>query len=197
MPRKDKARTSRVSRRTTIVWGSFALSMAMVSAVLALGDRAAVPGFPAAKASFLSEFEGDDPIFQIEAPLDRTRWRSIVIHHSGQPAGDAESIRRAHLASGARMMGYHFLIGNGNGMGDGAVYVGERWVRQIAGWHAVGPEAEYYNQHAIAICLIGNGDRRPFTDRQISQLVSLVRRLQRQLGIPASAVRLHRDIAPA
>ena len=180
-----------------MVWSCFAASMAMVTGVLALGDRGAVPGYPAAKASVLAEFEGDDPIFRTEAPLDRSRWRSIVIHHSGEPAGDAESIRRGHLASGARTMGYHFLIGNGNGLGDGAVYVGERWVGQAAGWHAVGPQADFYNQHAIAICLVGNGDRRPFTDRQMSQLVSLVRRLQRQLGIPQSAVRLHRDIAPA
>ncbi len=197
MPRKDTARIPRVSRRTGIVWSSFAFSMAIVSGVLALGDRGAAPGFAAAKASFLSEFEGEDPIFQTESPLDGPRWRSLVIHHSGEPAGDAESIRRAHLAGGARMLGYHFLIGNGNGLGDGAVFVGERWVRQAAGWHAVGPDADFYNQHAIAICLVGNGDRRPFTDRQISQLVSLVRRLQRQLGIPSSAVRLHRDIAGA
>jgi N-acetyl-anhydromuramyl-L-alanine amidase AmpD len=196
LPRKDTARIPRVSRRTGIVWTSFAVSMAIVSGVLALGDRGAVPGFAAAKASFLAEFAGEDPVFQTETPLDGSRWKSIVIHHSGEPAGDAESIRRAHLAGGARALGYHFVIGNGNGLGDGAVFVGERWDGQAAGWHAVGPEAAWYNRHAIAICLVGNGDRRPFTERQVQQLVSLVRRLQRQLGIPSSAVRLHRDIAP-
>ena len=59
----------------------------------------------------------------------------------------------------------------------------------------MGPYADYYNGHAIAICLVGNGDRRPFSPGQVAQLVSLVRRLQRELGIPASAVRLHRDVA--
>ena len=42
---------------------------------------------------------------------------------------------------------------------------------------------------------MGNGDRRPFTDRQTAQLIRLVRRLQQELGIPPSAVRLHRDVA--
>ncbi len=95
------------------------------------------------------------------------------------------------------MLGYHFVIGNGNQMGNGVIHVGERWIRQVAGWHAVGPNADFYNDHAIAICLVGNGERREFTDRQIGQLIGLVRRLQRELDIPASAIRLHRDVAGA
>ena len=80
-------------------------------------------------------------------------------------------------------------------MGDGVIHVGERWIRQLPGWHAVGADADFYNQHAIAICVVGNGDRRPFTHRQTAQLISLVRQLQRELGILPSAVRPHRDIA--
>ena len=136
-----------------------------------------------------------DPVFRTDAPLDRDRWQSVIIHHSGELAGNPETIRRLHMANGARMMGYHFVIGNGNQMGDGVIHVGERWIRQLAGWHAVGRDADFYNQHAIAICVVGNGDRRPFTDLQTTQLISLVRRLQRELGILPSAVRLHRDIA--
>jgi len=170
--------------------------MAIVTGLLALLDRGAVPGFAAAHAGLLAGSGDADPIFETSRPLDRHRWRSILIHHSGEPAGDAESIRRLHMEHGARSMGYHFVIGNGNGMGDGVVHVGERWINQEPGWHAVGSDAEFYNQHAIAICLIGNGDRRPFTERQTAQLVSLVRRVQQELDIPASAVRLHRDVAP-
>jgi len=171
--------------------------MTAVTGLLALGDHRRGPGFAAAHTSILAEPPARDPIFQTEVPLDRTRWQAIVIHHSGEPGGDAESIRRLHLDLGARAMGYHFLLGNGNGMGDGVVHVGERWITQAPGWHTAGPYADYYNQHAIGICLVGNGDRRPFTDRQITRLISLVQRLQRQLNIPPSAVRLHRDVAPA
>jgi N-acetyl-anhydromuramyl-L-alanine amidase AmpD len=55
--------------------------------------------------------------------------------------------------------------------------------------------AAVHNQRSIAICLIGNGDRRGFTDRQMAQLVNLVRQLQAKLDIPASSVRLHRDLS--
>lgn len=169
----------------------------MVTAMLALSDRGAVPGFrfPAINPSLVSDTLAPNPVVRTESPLDRNRWKSIIIHHSGELAGNAETIGRLHLENGARMMGYHFVIGNGNQMGNGVIHVGERWIRQLAGWHAVGANADFYNQHAIAICLVGNGDRREFTDLQIEQLVGLVQRLQRELGIPASAVRLHRDVA--
>ncbi len=169
--------------------------MTAVTGLLALGDHRARPGFPATTTSLFSDAADLDPIFRLEMPLDRSRWTSIVIHHSGEPAGDPESMGRLHRGYGYRMMGYHFLMGNGNGMGDGVVHVGERWIKQLPGWHAVGRSADYYNEHAIAICVFGNGDRRPATNRQMSQLVGLVRRLQRELLIPASAVRLHRDVA--
>ena len=171
--------------------------MAMVTGVLALSDRGAGSGFrfPAANTSLVSDTRGRNPVFRTDAPLDRQRWQSVIIHHSGELAGNPQTIRRLHMANGARMMGYHFVIGNGNQMGDGVVHVGERWIRQLPGWHAVGADADFYNQHAIAICVVGNGDRRPFTHRQTAQLISLVRQLQRELGILPSAVRLHRDIA--
>ena len=182
--------------RTRIVCGSFLVAMAVVSGLLALGESRSGPGFLAAGVSVVGDRPDGlrDPIFQVRS-LERARWRAIIIHDSGEPGGDPESLRRRHLDYGYRMMGYHFLVGNGNGMGDGVVHVGERWVRQTSGWHAVGPYKDYYNRNAVAICLVGNGDRRPFTRPQVAQLVSLVRRLQQELGIPASAVRLHRDIA--
>jgi N-acetyl-anhydromuramyl-L-alanine amidase AmpD len=169
----------------------------MVTAMLAMSDHGAVPGFLATNTSVVTNTLAPSPIFRTDTPLNQDRWKSIVIHHSGELAGNPETIGRLHLENGARMLGYHFVIGNGNQMGNGVIHVGERWIGQMAGWHAVGPNAEFYNQHAIAICLVGNGDRRAFTDPQVDQLVDLVKRLQRELGIPASAVRLHRDVASA
>ena len=149
-------------------------------------------------ASYSGDGAGDlshDPIRPRQAPLDAQRWQSIVIHHSGAPAGDAESIERQHLSYGYASLGYHFVVGNGHGLGDGAVFVGPRWNQQQAGAHANGPKAEWLNDHAIGICLVGNGDRRPFTDRQIRELVALVRRLQETFDIPATAIHLHSDVA--
>ncbi len=132
------------------------------------------------------------------ADLDRRRWSAIVIHHSGTPGGDSASIERRHLQDGLTGLGYHFIIGNGQGLDDGQVAVGYRWDRQLAGAHvarSASKNAGFYNEHAVAICLIGNGERRAFTERQIHELVVLVRQLQASLGIPASEVHLHSSLS--
>lgn len=187
------------ARRTQIVWGSFVAAVVLVVGLLSLGrpGDAAASGFLMTNVSVLGDTPAEgDPVFRTGRPLDTERWSSIVIHHSGAAAGDAESIRRLHESYGYRGLGYHFLVGNGNGLGDGVVHVGYRWDGQLPGVHTSGPRADHFNERAIGICLVGNGDRRPFTDRQIASLVSLVQRLQRQLGIPAERVYLHRDVSP-
>lgn len=150
------------------------------------GFVAAVVGSTATPAS---------PIEPREAQLDRGRWTSIVLHHSGTPAGDPDSIERQHLSNGYASLGYHFVIGNGHGFGDGAIFVGPRWNRQQPGAHVAGPNGARLNERAIGICLVGNGNRRSFTDRQIRELVTLVRELQQALDIPAGNVLLHSDVA--
>jgi N-acetyl-anhydromuramyl-L-alanine amidase AmpD len=198
----QKPLLKRPSRRTRIVWGSFVLAMTAVTGLLAVGDTEGPGGFIATNLGSLGaspaagETTSSDPVFRITAPLDRDRWRGIVIHHLGTPAGDADSIHRQHLSYGYQGLGYHFLIGNGNGLGDGVVHVGYRWNQQLPGAHAVGPDSEHHNLHSIGICLVGNGDRRPFTDRQIRSLTVLVQRLQREIGLPEDRVFLHRDVAP-
>ncbi len=179
-----------------MVWSIFVAAMSMVSALLAMHDPAPTSGFLLTNVDVIGRRPTGDSILQISKPLDRQRWTGIVIHDSGAPAGDADSIHREHLSLGYKGLGYHFLIGNGNGLGDGVVHVGFRWNEQLPGAHVLGPHAAHHNQHSIAICLIGNGDRRPFTDNQLTQLAILVGHLQQQLRIPAKNVRLHRDLNP-
>jgi hypothetical protein len=137
-----------------------------------------------------------ESIFGTRAPLNRSRWTGIVIHHSGATAGSPASIAAEHEALNFRGLGHQFLIGNGNGMEDGQLYVGFRWMDQLPGAHAGGPQGDAHNLHSISICLVGNGDRRPFTAAQYRRLVELVTALCRELDIPAEAVRLHSEIAP-
>jgi len=175
--------------------------MSMVIGLLALSDRQRSGGFLATSLGsvVVARDPGTialaDPIFQIEAPLDAGRWSGIVIHHSGAPAGDADAIHRQHQGYGYHGLGYHFVVGNGNGLGDGVIHVGYRWNQQLPGVHTAGPAADQHNQHSIGICLVGNGDRQPFTERQIRHLTVLVRGLQQELGLPGEAVHLHRDLA--
>jgi hypothetical protein len=183
-----------------MVWGSFAAMVVVVAGVLALTDNVTPrTGFLAANIEQYGEQATVDPVFLIDAPLDRQRWTGIVIHHLGLPAGDADSIHHLHQskAYGFHGLGYHFVIGNGRGLGDGTVHVGYRWNDQLPGAHTAGHLADFHNQRSIGICLVGDGDRWPFTERQLENLIRLVQRLQRELNIPADQVFLHRDVNQA
>lgn len=139
------------------------------------------------------------------APLDGPRWRAIVIHESGTPAGDMASLERRHFQAGRAGLGFHFVVGNGQGMEDGLVGVGYRWDRQLPGAHAPAQwrasarggmlDGAGLNDSAIAICVIGNSDRRPWSDRQQRETANLVRALQRECGIPDEAVHAARDLS--
>ena len=142
-----------------------------------------------------------------EAALDRRRWRAIVIHDSGTPAGDVHSLERRHRQAGLAGLGFHFVVGNGQGMGDGEVSAGPRWERQLAGAHAargwatpgvpggaVALDSAALNQSAVAICLVGRADRRRFTERQCREVRALVQELQSELAIPSEAVFLSREL---
>jgi N-acetylmuramoyl-L-alanine amidase len=129
--------------------------------------------------------------------LDRGRWKSIVIHASGSPVGNPASISAGQKAMHLSGLGYQFVIGNGRGMDDGELHVGYRWLDQLSGAHAAGPQADWYNDHSIGICLVGNGDRQPFTDAQVRRLVRLVQTLARELDIPQDRILLHSDLVRA
>jgi len=207
------------TRRLQWVWSLFAASMTGVAGLLLLLDGPAPPTVIASTslALRLPAEARPDSVLPTGAPLDRERWRAIVIHHSGLPAGNAASIERHQQAAGISGLGYHFVIGNGHGMSDGEVQVGYRWSRQLPGAHVAqsAPKVQFAqsasaargraagiraasledpNERSIGICLVGNGDRSPFTPRQLKEVVALVRELQRELGIPANEVYLHRDL---
>jgi N-acetyl-anhydromuramyl-L-alanine amidase AmpD len=125
----------------------------------------------------------------------RGSWKHIVIHHTATPSATPRGIDRFHREQ-RRMengMAYHFLIGNGRGMGDGEVYIGNRWKKQIQGGHLA---SEHLNKSSIGICLVGNFESKPPTARQMKSLEALIRKLRQQTGLPAAAVTTHRSIHP-
>ncbi len=124
-------------------------------------------------------------------------WNYIVIHHTASDSGSVESIDAAHRKRKDSRgnpwlgIGYHFLIGNGNGMPDGAVEATFRWKKQLHGAHA---GSRQYNEHGIGVSLVGNFDEHPPTAKQWESLVRLVRYLRRTYGIDELDVIGHSDI---
>jgi N-acetylmuramoyl-L-alanine amidase len=180
-------RSKPLHRRTLVVWGVLVASMTLSSGLLMwLEDAPLAPMGGLALAALDDDPAGIDAIFNTTNPIEPGHWTRIVIHHSGQSMGDAASIGQLHQALGYGGLGYHFVIGNGDGAGDGMIQVGYRWMRQIDG---------VYANRAISICLVGNGDKAPPTRAQMDQLIKLVTALQARLQIPASGVYLHSELA--
>ena len=177
--------------------------MTLVGGMLLLVDGRPVPRMdgmslsPLASATTIGTANNDDdPVTQTRVPLNTRQWQAIVIHHSGSPFGTPASITKEHQDHGLQGLGHHFIIGNGNGMDDGQVHIGYRWLDQLPGAHSSGANADWYNLHAVSICLVGDGNQRPFTPAQIRQLKTLVESLQRRLGLtdPARVI-LQSDIS--
>ena len=128
-----------------------------------------------------------------KAPVSPHRWKYIVIHHSAVDEGTLKSIDRYHREERHMENGlaYHFLIGNGNGMGDGEIAVGNRWKEQLDGGHL---RSEEQNRIALGICLIGNFDNTNPTTKQLTSLENLIRALMKRCDLSAGAVRTHRQI---
>jgi hypothetical protein len=123
-------------------------------------------------------------------------WRFIVIHHSATAKGCAAAFDAYHR-NGRKWdeLGYHFVIGNGTGSGDGQVEVGSRWPKQKHGAHCKVGNDETYNQVGIGICLVGDFERggRPSAS-QMDALARLIDYLAARYRIADDHVIGHGDV---
>ena len=196
---KPSAAAASPSRRAQVVWASFVFAMTLACGGLYVLNGAptsrleglALPALMAPGGSY-----SVDAVFSTRQPLDRARWQAIVIHHSGAPTGKPDTLDTQARAQGLKELGYHFIIGNGNGMADGELFVGRRWRDQVPGAHVGGANGDWYNQRAIGVCVVGDGDKGRLTDSQMERLAELTGSLCRRLGVSPSRVYLHSDLAP-
>lgn len=164
------------------------------SATIYVGQRLTIPA-PASAAPKPAPPKLTASIQQsiTSAPVKVGRWKNIVIHHAAVREGTLKSLDRYHREE-RRMengLAYHFLIGNGNGLGDGVIAVGDRWKKQLDGGHLA---SVAQNRTAIGICLIGNFDQTKPTAKQMESLEALTRALMKRCQLSAAAVKTHRQI---
>ncbi len=111
-----------------------------------------------------------------KAPINRNKWKHIVIHHSATRQGNAKSFDSAHRRRGmTNGLAYHFVIGNGTGSGDGAIEIGPRWRGQLNGGHV---KSSWFNGNSIGICMVGNFQERKPSPKQLASLQELIEHLQ-------------------
>ena len=126
------------------------------------------------------------------------KWQSIVIHHTATSRGSVQSIHSTHLKRKDRAgrpwrgIGYHFVIGNGNGMRDGEIEPTFRWRTQIHGAHAGNKQ---HNELGIGIALIGNFEKTKPTAAQLRSVKRLVAVLKRSYHVRSRNVVGHNSIS--
>jgi len=134
---------------------------------------------------------------ELSMAVPARQWRTIVLHHSATAEGDVASIDAVHRqqkdSAGNPWLGigYHFVVGNGQRMGDGEVRATFRWRGQMAGAHAGRRDQ---NEHGIGICLIGNFESSPPTPKQLAALTDLLKNLSTRYAITRTHVLRHQDV---
>lgn len=154
------------------------------SDLIRIGQKLKIPSAPQtiAKVKQLSE----------SLTINRSRWKFIVAHHSAIAQGNAEIYDRNHRKRGMQNgLAYHFVIGNGIDSGDGEIEIGPRWRKQINGGHV---RNNYYNEHGIGICLVGNFEETRPTARQSQSLIALVDYLGHDLLRGKFAFTVHKEV---
>lgn len=194
---KSQAGTDVFTARSRNVWGALLATMTVLGGTLYALDGKASPRVDGVSLPALiapATATSVEVVFNTKSPIEKARWQAIVIHHTGSPYATPESMEADAKASGLAGMGFHFVIGNGNGLDDGELHVGGRWLKQLPGAHTSGSKGDWYNRNAIGICLVGDGDRGRFSDSQMRRLVQLTDALARELNIPRDRIVLHDDL---
>jgi hypothetical protein len=127
------------------------------------------------------------------APVQRARWKFVIVHNSGTRQGSAKVFDYYHRRVRRMKNGlaYHFVIGNGTSTRNGQIEIGDRWVRQTRGGHV---HSDYMNNIGLGICLVGDFNRDQPTRAQLEACEELIKYLQERCG--KMTVRPHREVNP-
>ncbi len=184
------------ARRSVAVVLSLLLALVGLATVLsALRPAPIAPAAELAEPTIGRRRINMERVFQTHPSPRPARWKGIVVHHSGRSFGNAQTLADRHRDRGAAGLGYHFVIGNGNGAPDGGLFIGYRWRRQLPAAAVEEERKGRYHRRAIAIGLIGNGNETRPTRAQLIKLRRLVRALRARLDIPRDHVRPHRALS--
>lgn len=133
-----------------------------------IGQRLTIPGGGGGSV-LIGNVQAETRRIQVQ----RDRWRTIVVHHSGIRFGNASSYDNFHRTQRRMQHGlaYHFVIGNGVDSGDGQIEIGGRWRQQLNGGHV---RNSAVNEVGIGICLVGNFMETHPTARQMAAFTQLM-----------------------
>jgi hypothetical protein len=185
---KNSTSSPSPARRRVTVLVSLVAVLTLTSALLRA--LAPAPLNPQASSSLfaIEAPESLDVVFGITSvPVVKGRWHTLFIHHTATLSGSAQS-----LAETATGLPDHFVIGNGDGAGDGEIQIGQRWTQQLVA--GVTPGADRIDPDCLSICLVGDFNQSRPTVTQQRRLAQLVSTLQNRLGIGRKQVFFYSSI---
>jgi hypothetical protein len=122
------------------------------------------------------------------------RWKYIVIHHSAGNYGNIEFLQQVHRERQAEdpidAIPYHYIVGNGNGLGIGVVKSDWREKWNLWGMHVSRNNIDR-NFRGLGICVIGNFEHKHISKEQYEAVVKLTKKLMREHNIPVENVSGH------
>ena len=122
------------------------------------------------------------------------RWKYIVVHHSAGDYGNIEFLKKVHKErqkyDPINAIPYHYIIGNGNGLGLGEIASDWRQENNIWGAHVSANNLDR-NFRGIGICLIGNYEKYEIPKKQYDALVLLTKDLMSRYSITVNHVSDH------
>ncbi|QMU60673.1 MAG: hypothetical protein GKR92_02765 [Gammaproteobacteria bacterium] len=122
------------------------------------------------------------------------RWHYIVIHHSAGNYGNIEFLQKVHRQRQAGdpidAIPYHYIIGNGNGLGMGIVNSDWRNDYKLWGMHVSANNVDR-NYRGVGICLVGNYEKQSVPELQYQSLLALTKNLMATYSIGPNHVTGH------
>ncbi len=181
-------------RRPLIVLAVLIASMAVASGLLMLLEPGPIttPMRPISLRAETTQPAGWTSLF--DTATAARKWSAIVIYESGP---NIRPVDRLTTTQASRELGpliYHFVIDDGHNDPNQTIQASYRWRQQLDSAAASGAHRDWYNHHAISICLVGDSHRRRLDQNQMRHLGDLIQRLQRRFNIPPHLVRLHSEI---
>lgn len=109
------------------------------------------------------------------------QWQRVVLHGSGSSDGSPRLLQRYHadVQGVPEGMAWHFIIGNGHGLGDGSIEATEGWKRGIPAASGRDPGTRYTS---ISVCMAGDFQSHGPSQAQLEALNELMDYLGIKLG---------------
>ena len=122
------------------------------------------------------------------------RWNYIIIHHSAGEYGNIEFLQKVHRERQGKdpldAIPYHYIVGNGKGLGIGVVKSDWRRDWNIWGMHVSRHNIDR-NFRGLGICLIGNFENHGISDKQYRAVVKLTKELMQKYNISVENISGH------